>query len=58
MSWDNYGAKGWSIDHLKPVSWFDYYTYSCLNFTKCWKLSNLQPKWNTENMEKGNRYEG
>ena len=23
MSWDNYGVKGWHIDHIKPCALFD-----------------------------------
>lgn len=27
-------------------------------FRKCWALSNLQPKWETANLKKGNRFIG
>jgi hypothetical protein len=23
MTWENYGVKGWHIDHIKPCSSFD-----------------------------------
>jgi hypothetical protein len=56
MSWDNYGD--WHIDHVIPHSYFDYKTYDCDEFVKCWELSNLQPLWAIDNMIKGNRYVG
>jgi 5-methylcytosine-specific restriction endonuclease McrA len=53
MSWDNYGRKGWHIDHIVPISKFD-----LLNPTQA-KLAchytNLQPLWWSENLKKGNR---
>jgi len=55
MSWDNYGE--WHIDHRKPKSWFNYETQDNPAFKVCWALSNLQPKWGSENMQKSNRYE-
>jgi hypothetical protein len=51
MSWDNYGIKGWHIDHIKPCASFD------LNDTeqqkKCFHYTNLQPLWWWENLSKG-----
>ena len=58
MSWSNYGRDGWHIDHVRPASWFDYKSQDCESFKDCWCLSNLQPKWASDNMSKGNRYEG
>lgn len=45
MTWDNYGFKGWHIDHKIP----------CLSFNltdidqqkKCFHYTNLQPLWAT-----------
>lgn len=55
MSWDNYGD--WQIDHIKPISKFTIKSYQCLDFKKCWSLSNLQPLWAEDNRKKGSKYE-
>ena len=57
MSWDNYGRDGWQIDHIRPVSSFNYTTTECEDFKKCWELNNLQPLWAKDNMSKGNKWE-
>ena len=50
MTWDNYGE--WHIDHIKPVSIFDYNEdISVVN-----SLLNLQPLWAFENFSKSNKY--
>jgi hypothetical protein len=51
MSWDNYGAKGWHLDHIIPL---------CSANTKeeAIKLNhhtNFQPLWATDNLKKGGR---
>jgi len=53
MSWENYGK--WQIDHIKPISSFDFNSYNDPEFKECWALSNLQPLWANENLSKGNR---
>ena len=54
MTWDNYGT--WHIDHRVPDSWFQYGSMTDPDFLKSWSLDNLQPKWASENISKGNRY--
>ena len=56
MDWHNYGE--WHIDHIIPVSWFNFEYASDPEFKKCWDLDNLQPLWAEENMKKGNRLAG
>ena len=56
MSWDNYGSY-WHIDHIKPVSLFDFNSYKDKTFKDCWALSNLQPLERIENLRKGNKFE-
>lgn len=53
MTWDNYGS--WHIDHIKPISHFNYNSYEDVEFLMAWSLSNLQPLWALENIAKGNR---
>jgi len=53
MSWNNYGK--WHIDHVIPVSWWEFKSYNDKEFKQCWALCNLQPLWANENSSKGNR---
>ena len=50
MSWDNYGK--WQIDHIRPVSSFNFQTPTDKDFRTCWSLTNLQPLWAKDNLEK------
>jgi hypothetical protein len=53
MNWDNYGQKGWHIDHIKPISKFDLNDLD--QCKECWSLSNLQPLWWKDNLSKSNK---
>ncbi len=53
MSWDNYGK--WHIDHIIPVSFFRYSSFSDTEFKMCWRLENLRPLWARENIQKKNK---
>lgn len=55
MTWENYGLKGWHIDHKIPISVFNFKTVDDIDFKKCWALENLQPMWAGENISKSNR---
>ena len=50
MSWENYGE--WHIDHIVPVSAFNFTKPEHDDFKRCWALSNLQPLWAGENCSK------
>jgi hypothetical protein len=53
MTWENYGLKGWHVDHIIPIS-----SYDLTNEDEVKKLchySNLQPLWWYDNLEKGNK---
>lgn len=56
MKWENYGVKGWHIDHVKPKSLFKIVSEDCSEFKECWALSNLQPLWGADNIRKSNHY--
>ncbi|MBA7591122.1 hypothetical protein ES708_33273 [subsurface metagenome] len=56
MNWQNMGK--WQIDHIRPISRFDFNSYEDSEFRKCWALSNLQPLWAFENISKGNKIGG
>jgi hypothetical protein len=53
MTWDNYGRKGWHVDHIKPISKFNLDNIDECRF--CWSLDNLQPLWWHENLTKSNK---
>ena len=53
MSWDNYGK--WHIDHIIPISSFNFSSIYDEEFKKCWSLPNLQPMWGEENIRKSNK---
>lgn len=53
MTWDNYGKKGWVIDHIKPCCSFDLIKEE--EQKKCFHYTNLQPLWAEENQQKYTR---
>lgn len=53
MTWENYGLRGWHIDHIKPVCSFDHTDTD--EVRECWHYSNLQPLWAIDNWKKGGR---
>lgn len=57
MSWEVLATGAIHIDHVRPVSSFDFTTEDCPGFKACWALSNLRPMWALENQRKGNRWE-
>jgi len=50
MSWDNHGE--WHVDHIIPMSKFNFEKPEDDDFKKCWALKNLQPLWAIDNMKK------
>jgi len=57
MTWENYGFF-WHIDHVKPISLFNFNSKNDPEFKECWALDNLQPLLVHENLSKGNRFIG
>jgi hypothetical protein len=55
MSWDNQGMFGWHIDHIIPISLWQFNTPQDREFKQCWALCNLQPLWAEENLRKSNK---
>jgi len=55
MSWENMGL--WHIDHIIPISIFNFKTTEDYDFKRCWALKNLQPMWASENDKKHNKIE-
>jgi hypothetical protein len=54
MTWDNYGE--WHVDHIRPMSSFNFTSPEDPEFKECWRLENLQPLWWPDNLSKGPRY--
>lgn len=53
MTWENYGSKGWHIDHILPCASFDLTDPE--QQKKCFHFTNLQPLWAKENLSKGSK---
>lgn len=53
MTWDNYGE--WHVDHIIPMNSFMFESTDDTEFKECWKLSNLQPLWEPDNLSKGTK---
>lgn len=52
MTWENYGFKGWHIDHVVPKCAFKFTSAQDQEFQKCWGLENLRPLWAEANLKK------
>lgn len=53
MSWENYGLRGWHIDHIVPLDSFDLSDPDQLK--RACHYTNLQPLWASANISKRNR---
>lgn len=53
MTWGNYGT--WHIDHIIPISAFNFNRPEDIDFKRCWALKNLQPLWGFDNCSKYNK---
>jgi len=52
--WKN--RRNWQIDHIIPISAFNFNKPEDEEFKKCWALENLQPLWRLENQQKYNKF--
>ena len=55
MTWENYGHKGWHIDHIVPISSFNLSDPEQLK--QACRYTNLQPLWWFDNLSKGSKVE-
>ena len=56
MTWENYGE--WHIDHIIPITAFNFHSVNDYDFKRCWALSNLQPLWRVDNEHKSDKVVG
>jgi hypothetical protein len=56
MSWDNYGMKGWVVDHVRPCASFDLSDPN--QQVLCFHYTNTQPLWRLDNQKKTSKWEG
>lgn len=50
MTWDNWGLRGWHIDHIKPLFLFNLNNPD--EFKQAVHYTNLQPLWASDNRRK------
>jgi hypothetical protein len=50
MSWKNHGE--WHIEHIIPISFFQFKSTDDVEFRMCWRLENIRPLWAKDNNEK------
>lgn len=53
MSWDN--REKWHIDHIRPISSFEFSDLNDPSIKDCWSLANLRPLWASDNMSKNDK---
>lgn len=53
MTWENYGLKGWHVDHKIPCTAFD--LTDPKQQEECFHWTNLQPLWAADNLAKTDR---
>lgn len=55
MTWENYGLYGWHVDHILPISKFNFQDETDEDFKRCWALKNLRPLLAKDNLTKNNK---
>jgi hypothetical protein len=53
MTWENYGKKGWHLDHIAPCAAFN--LSDPLQVKLCYHYTNLRPVWATDNHKKSGK---
>lgn len=54
MTWENYGHKGWHIDHIRPLSSIDWDNEK--ERAEVLHYTNLQPLWAEDNLRKNAKW--
>lgn len=53
MSWDNYGLRGWHVDHIKPC--YEFNLGDPVQQRACFHYTNLRPLWWTDNLARNKK---
>lgn len=54
MTWQNWSKTGWHIDHIRPISSFDFTDIEQVKLACHYK--NLQPLWAADNFKKSDKF--
>jgi hypothetical protein len=55
MSWEKFNKGLIHIDHILPISSFDFRIIGDSEWKACWALTNLRPLWAKDNIAKSNK---
>ena len=55
MTWSNWSSNGWHLDHIIPVSFFNF--SSAEDQRRCFHYTNIRPLWAKDNLSKRNKIE-
>lgn len=55
MSWEAHGRGEIHIDHIRPLSSFEFTSPDDQGFKDAWALTNLRPMWARENIQKNGK---
>lgn len=55
MDWEQFCDGNIHIDHKIPICAFNFETPEHTDFKRCWSLSNIQPLWAKDNLEKSSK---
>lgn len=50
MTWDNWGHRGWTLDHVIPLSFYDLTIRE--EYLRAIHYTNIQPLWCAQNIQK------
>jgi len=53
MSWSN--TSEWEIDHIVPLSAFQFTSNRSQEFRAAWAITNLAPRWKSDNRVKSDK---
>ena len=60
MTWQNYGYRGWHLDHIRPISSFQFLKADGeideIEIRRAMHFTNLQPLWQWENASKSDNF--